>query len=174
MFTPKNIEAALVDLFEKCNPEDMAYMLENFDEEFDDIDPKALALIFDEKADMVYDYHLLSVADEAVECCGNAILPRRAVRLMSNINKVSENDTIAIFQCRELWLMENMKFAEIQNVALLVKENDKTTCVTEYRHFIKTINQADDVFFDASDLVCELDDMYMDALLELEATIDEP
>ncbi len=37
MFTPKNIQVALEELFDLCDPDYMMDMLENYGEEFDDI-----------------------------------------------------------------------------------------------------------------------------------------
>ena len=43
MFTPKNIQVALEELYDLCDPDYMMDMLENYGEEFDDISPELLA-----------------------------------------------------------------------------------------------------------------------------------
>ena len=39
MFTPKNIQSALEELYDLCDPDYMVDMLVNYSEEFDDISP---------------------------------------------------------------------------------------------------------------------------------------
>ncbi|EJW91342.1 hypothetical protein EVA_20548 [gut metagenome] len=46
MFTPNNIQIALENLYDLCDPNYMMDMLENYGEEFDDISPKLLARAF--------------------------------------------------------------------------------------------------------------------------------
>ena len=46
MFTPKNIQVALEELYDLCDPDYMMDMLENYGEEFDDISPTLLAQAF--------------------------------------------------------------------------------------------------------------------------------
>lgn len=56
MFTPKNIQVALEELFDLCDPDYMMDMLENYGEEFDDISPVFLARAFQNSAEMVCEY----------------------------------------------------------------------------------------------------------------------
>lgn len=46
MFTPKNIQGALEELYDLCDPDYMVDMLVNYSEEFDDISPALLAKSF--------------------------------------------------------------------------------------------------------------------------------
>jgi len=49
MFTPKNIQGALEELYDLCDPDYMVDMLVNYSEEFDDISPALLAKSFQKK-----------------------------------------------------------------------------------------------------------------------------
>ena len=49
MFTPKNIQGALEELYDLCDPDYMVDMLVNYSEEFDDISPTLLARSFQKK-----------------------------------------------------------------------------------------------------------------------------
>lgn len=64
MFTPKNIQGALEELYDLCDPDYMVDMLVNYGEEFDDISPTLLAKSFQKNAEMVCEYRVLSSAGE--------------------------------------------------------------------------------------------------------------
>ena len=53
MFTPKNIQGALEELYDLCDPDYMVDMLVNYSEEFDDISPALLAKSFQKNAEMM-------------------------------------------------------------------------------------------------------------------------
>ena len=64
MFTPKNIQGALEELYDLRDPDYMVDMLVNYGEEFDDISPTLLAKSFQKNAEMVCEYRVLSSAGE--------------------------------------------------------------------------------------------------------------
>ena len=64
MFTPKNIQGALEELYDFCDPDYMVDMLVNYGEKFDDISPTLLAKSFQKNAEMVCEYRVLSSAGE--------------------------------------------------------------------------------------------------------------
>ena len=66
MFTPKNIQGALEELYDLCDPDYMVDMLVNYGEEFDDISPTLLAKSFQKNAEMVCEYRVLSSAGEGI------------------------------------------------------------------------------------------------------------
>ena len=66
MFTPKNIQGALEELYDLCDPDYMVDMLVNYSEEFDDISPTLLARSFQKNAEMVCEYRVLSSAGEGI------------------------------------------------------------------------------------------------------------
>ena len=78
MFTPKNIQVALEELYDLCDPDYMMDMLENYGEEFDDISPTLLAQAFQKRAEMVSEYRMLSTIGEGFSYQGTALLQNRA------------------------------------------------------------------------------------------------
>ena len=58
MFTPKNIQGALEELYDLCDPDYMVDMLVNYSEEFDDISPALLAKSFQKNAEMISEYRV--------------------------------------------------------------------------------------------------------------------
>ena len=79
MFTPKNIQGALEELYDLCDPDYMVDMLVNYSEEFDDISPALLAKSFQKNAEMISEYQLSYVTNsgegEGLLFYGNVILP---------------------------------------------------------------------------------------------------
>lgn len=67
MFTPKNIQGALEELYDLCDPDYMVDMLVNYSEEFDDISPALLAKSFQKNAEMISEYRVLSSAGEGMQ-----------------------------------------------------------------------------------------------------------
>ena len=85
MFTPKNIQGALEELYDLCDPDYMVDMLVNYSEEFDDISPALLAKSFQKNAEMISEYRVLSSAGEGIDYQGKVLLNSRAVRLLSYV-----------------------------------------------------------------------------------------
>ena len=90
MFTPKNIQGALEELYDLCDPDYMVDMLVNYSEEFADISPTLLAKSFQKNAEMVSEYQVLSSAGEGIDYQGKALLNSRAVRLLSYYRQTAE------------------------------------------------------------------------------------
>ena len=61
MFTPKNIQGALEELYDLCDPDYMVDMLVNYSEEFDDISPALLAKSFQKNAEMISEYRVYMI-----------------------------------------------------------------------------------------------------------------
>ena len=74
MFTPKNIQGALEELYDLCDPDYMVDMLVNYSEEFDDISPALLAKSFQKNAEMISEYRVLSSAGEGIDYQGKVLL----------------------------------------------------------------------------------------------------
>lgn len=92
MFTPKNIQGALEELYDLCDPDYMVDMLVNYSEEFDDISPALLAKSFQKNAEVVSEYRVLSSAGEGIDYQGKVLLNSRAVRLLSYVEDMSGNE----------------------------------------------------------------------------------
>ena len=75
MFTPKNIQGALEELYDLCDPDYMVDMLVNYSEEFDDISPTLLARSFQKNAEMVCEYRVLSSAGDGIDYQGRNTVP---------------------------------------------------------------------------------------------------
>lgn len=110
MFTPKNIQVALEELFDLCDPDYMMDMLENYGEEFDDISPALLARAFQNSAEMVCEYRVLSIVDEGIDYRGEVLLGNRAVKLLSCIADMTGDERVRTVQSKELWLAEDMTY----------------------------------------------------------------
>lgn len=107
MFTPKNIQGALEELYDLCDPDYMVDMLVNYSEEFDDISPALLAKSFQKNAEMISEYRVLSSAGEGIDYQGKVLLNSRAVRLLSYVEDMSGDEKVRTIQSKELWLAED-------------------------------------------------------------------
>lgn len=173
MFTSNKIEVALNELFDLCDFDDMEMMFENYAEEFEDICPDILALAFQSKAHMVPAYRVISIAGEGIDYMSRAIFKNRAVKILGYAVDSVGDEKVRTVQSKELWLQEDMTFSIVNCVVLIVGNDEDHICVTEYRSLIKNIEQEEDIFFDPSDLVCELDDICMFESLKVKAAMNE-
>ena len=174
MFTPKNIQVALEELYDLCDPDYMMDMLENYGEEFDDISPILLAQAFQKRAEMVSEYRMLSTIGEGFSYQGTALLQNRAVRLLSFSEDGTDDERVHTIQRKELWLEEDMTFSVVSCITTFVIENEEAICMTEYRSLVTAVECERDISFDMGSLICELDDICMfEHLLNDDATVCE-
>ena len=159
MFTPKNIQGALEELYDLCDPDYMVDMLVNYSEEFDDISPTLLARSFQKNAEMVCEYRVLSSAGEGIDYQGTVLLNSRAVRLLSYVEDTSGNEKVRTIQSKELWLTEDMTFYVVSCMSTITMDKEEAICLNEHRSVVTTVECEDDIFFDMGSLICELDDI---------------
>ena len=174
MFTPNNIQVALEELFALCDPDYMMDMLENYGEEFDDISPTLLAKAFQNSAEMVCKYRVLSTVDEGIDYRGEVILSNRAIRLLSCVADMTGDERVRTVQNKELWLSEDMKFYVVSCISTITMDKEEAICLNEHRSVVTVLEHEDDIFFDIGSLICELDDICMfELLINDDATICE-
>lgn len=175
MYTPKNIQAALEELFDLVDPDCMMDMLENYGEEFDDISPTLLAEAFQRNAEMIPEYRVLSSAGDGIDYQSVMLLENRAVRLLSYTTDRTGDERVFTIQSKELWLEEDMSFTVVSCMATFVMDKEEAICLNEHRRFITTVEREADIFFDIGSLVCELDDICMfEHLVNADTTVCEP
>lgn len=175
MFTPKNIQVALEELYDLCDPDYMMDMLENYGEEFDDISPGLLAKAFQRSAETVCEYRVLSSAGDGIDYHGMALLNNRAVRLLSCATDMTGDERVRTIHSKELWLEEDMTFTVVSCISTYMMDKDEAICLNEHRRFITSVECGDDIFFDMGSLICELDDICMfEILVNADATVCEP
>ena len=159
MFTPKNIQGALEELYDLCDPDYMVDMLVNYSEEFDDISPALLAKSFQKNAEMISEYRVLSSAGEGIDYQGKVLLNSRAVRLLSYVEDMSGDEKVRTIQSKELWLAEDMTFYVVSCMSTITMDKEEAICLNEHRSVVTTVECEDDIFFDMGSLICELDDI---------------
>ena len=141
MFTEKEMSDALKWLFDLYQPEDY----EAYDEE--EVGSVALCL---------------------PEIC---MALRDKVETLYTDMEISVFDMVDTSYNRELWLLEDMSFAVVHNVSMVVKSEDYYY-TTEYRSIVKLLKERDDLFFTPESLMEELDNICIPQW-ESEATIYE-
>lgn len=125
MFTPKNIQGALEELYDLCDPDYMVDMLVNYSEEFDDISPALLAKSFQKNAEMISEYRVLSSAGEGIDYQGKVLLNSRAVRLLSYVEDMSGDEKVRTIQSKELWLAEDMTFYVVSCMSTITMDKEE-------------------------------------------------
>ena len=148
MFTPKNIQGALEELYDLCDPDYMVDMLVNYSEEFDDISPTLLARSFQKNAEMVCEYRVLSSAGDGIDYQGTVLLNSRAVRLLSCVEDTSGNEKVRTIQSKELWLAEDMTFYVVSCMSTITMDKEEAICLNEHRSVVTTVECEDNIFFD--------------------------
>ena len=139
MFTPKNIQGALEELYDLCDPDYMVDMLVNYSEEFDDISPALLAKSFQKNAEMISEYRVLSSAGEGIDYQGKVLLNSRAVRLLSYVEDMSGDEKVRTIQSKELWLAEDMTFYVVSCMSTITMDKEEAICLNEHRSVVTTV-----------------------------------
>ena len=142
MFTPKNIQGALEELYDLCDPDYMVDMLVNYSEEFDDISPALLAKSFQKNAEMISEYRVLSSAGEGIDYQGKVLLNSRAVRLLSYVEDMSGDEKVRTIQSKELWLAEDMTFYVVSCMLILSRLVDTFSSRILYPMLLLSVNHS--------------------------------
>lgn len=169
MFTEKEMSDALKWLFDLFQPEDY----EAYDEE--EVGCAALCLLevcmaLRDKAETAYEYVVKTNIDRGFEYRGKELFMQRACLIYSDI-EIGIYDMTDTSYNRELWLLEDMSFALVHNVSMVIKSGD-FYYATEYRSIVKLLKERDDLFFTPESLTEELEEMCIPQW-ENEATIYE-
>ena len=98
------------------------------------------------------------------------LFDQRACLIISDVEQAVLDEIQTTYET-ELWLMEDMNFAIVRCVSMLIGSDD-TGYVTEYRAFKKILKNAEDLFFSPEELIEELESMCVPQW-EHEATIYE-
>lgn len=169
MFTKEKVKKALERLFSFFPEEELELLHDNYEEELEDINPAVLAEAFREKADFADECHVVCRAGDGLEFRKKILFNQKAVRLISCIEDIHEDDKLAVLRCTELWMLVSGKFAAVEYIGTATLDGQNIICGTEYRTFLHYIRSEADIFFDPCDLVCWLDDECMLYLLEKQA-----
>lgn len=122
MFTEKEMSDALKWLFDLFQPEDY----EAYDEE--EVGCAALCLpevcmALRDKAETAYEYVVKTNIDRGFEYRGKELFMQRACLIYSDI-EIGIYDMTDTSYNRELWLLEDMSFALVHNVSMVIKSGD--------------------------------------------------
>ena len=169
MFTEKEMSDALKWLFDLFQPEDY----EADDEEevgCADLWLMEVCKALRDKAETAYEYVVKTNIDRGFEYRGKELFMQRACLIYSDI-EIGIYDMTDTSYNRELWLLEDMSFALVHNVSMVIKSGD-FYYATEYRSIVKLLKERDDLFFTPESLTEELEEMCIPQW-ENEATIYE-
>ena len=166
MFTEKEMSDALKWLFDLFQPEDY----EAYDEEEVGLCLPEVCMALRDKAETPYEYVVKTNIDRGFEYRGKELFMQRACLIYSDM-EIGIYDMTDTSYNRELWLLEDMSFALVHNVSMVIKSGD-FYYATEYRSIVKLLKDRDDLFFTPESLTEELEEMCIPQW-ENEATIYE-
>ena len=112
MFTPKKIAKAFEKLFELFDEDVLSALNENYHEEIDDISPFWLAKAFNANAIKLYGYRAVSHIGDGVNFYGKPLTKKKGILLLNYLDGSIENDHLQMVHTSELWLLEDMSFAQ--------------------------------------------------------------
>lgn len=168
MFNEREMSKAIDWLFELFSPEDY----EGYDE--DEIGyagglclPEVCTALRG-AAQTVYQYSVAGGYEKCFNYRGMELFDQRACLIISDVEQAVLDEIKTTYET-ELWLMEDMNFAIVRCVSMLIGSDD-TGYVTEYRAFKKILKNAEDLFFSPEELIEELESMCVPQW-EHEATI---
>ena len=121
-------------------------------------------------AQTVYQYSVAGGYEKCFNYRGMELFDQRACLIISDVEQAVLDEIKTTYET-ELWLMEDMNFAIVRCVSMLIGSDD-TGYVTEYRAFKKILKSAEDLFFSPEELIEELESMCVPQW-EHEATIYE-
>lgn len=155
MFTEKNLKNAFQCLCGLYDENDR-WMLEDdyFVEE--GIHNECLTKALQDRMEEVFEYKAVSDGNN-VDYRGRYLFDQRAVRIIAYENFSMEDDYYGMEYDAELWLLEDMTFAEVRCFRTMIETDGYLGAVTEYRVVQNEIESSDDLFFTIEDLLDELE-----------------
>ena len=148
MFNEKEMSKAIDWLFEMFSPEDY----EGYDE--DEIGyagglclPEVCTALRG-AAQTVYQYSVAGGYEKCFNYRGMELFDQRACLIISDVEQAVLDEIKTTYET-ELWLMEDMNFAIVRCVSMLIGSDD-TGYVTEYRAFKKILKSAEDFLWSRS------------------------
>ena len=156
MFTERNIKNAFQSLCELFNEEDRWMLDEDYFAE-EGITNYCLSKALADRMEEVFEFRAVCDTEDYMDYCGRYLFEQRAVRIITYENFGMGNNHYAMEYDAELWLLEDMTFAEVHCFRTMVESNGYLGAATEYRVVRKKIEAGDDLFFTIEELLEELD-----------------
>lgn len=158
MFNEREIIQAVERIYDMFDEGTIEIMLENHPDELV-IPDELLAQAIRDRVMTVYEYRALCDAGDCIDYHGKELFDQRAAFILSYVEAAAESDYCCVDYRTELWLLEDMSFAVVHAVITMVNDDDRPCCITEYRTFVRTVEDEEDIFFEPEDFICELDDI---------------
>ena len=124
-----------------------------------------------DRAEPVYAFDANGLLSAALKYRGRKLFDSNATLLWRELTHAEEDDGLDTTRYLEMWLLEDMSFALVHNVSMVIKSGD-FYYATEYRSIVKLLKERDDLFFTPESLTEELEEMCIPQW-ENEATIYE-
>lgn len=156
MFTERNIKNAFQTLCELFDENDRWMMDEDYFAE-EGITNYSLSEALADRMEEVFEFKAVCDLEGYMDYCGRYLFDQRAVRILTYENFAMEDNHYGVEYDAELWLLEDMSFAEVHCFRTMIENCGYVGAVSEYRVVQKEIESSDDLFFSIEELLEELD-----------------
>lgn len=158
MFNEREIRQAVERIMDMFDEEILDVMEDNFSDEMD-LSYDVLTQAIRDNIMRVLEYRAVADAGDCIDYFGKELFDQRATFILAYEDATAENNLYSVVCRTELWLLEDMTFAVVRAIITAVESGDSPSCITEYRCLVRTIEDADDIFFEPEDFICGLDDL---------------
>ena len=159
MFAVKDVKRALRWIFSLYDDEDVSILLEDDDEDvLSALMPEELSRKYKREARNISMFWASRGPKDKGSWSGSKLFKKKAAVLCA-INMDSRTTSNHRVESRsELWLLSNMRFAEVHCVRSIALRKNRPVSITECRTLVKYVKKSSDLFVDAYTLFCQLDD----------------
>ena len=148
---------AVERIYKMFDEETMELLKQNYAEEMD-LPREILAQAIRDRAVPIYEYRASCDAGNGIDYYGKELFNQRAACILRSQTSTAECDHYSMAYYTELWLLEDASFMVVHAVVTtVVNDRNSLGCIAEYRTVAHGIKDADDIFFEPEDLICELD-----------------
>ena len=155
MFSKKEVNRALTWMFCLYDIADVEIMGTDFDtvpEVVDALTPDILARKYKKEAQKLNAFRVSTGPEDEGSYSGEELFPQKAVFICAVDCQKVATDRIRVESESELWLLSNMKFAQVHCTRILTLNGEEVTSVTECRNLVGIIKGKEDLLVDAQTL----------------------
>ena len=151
------MKKALSWLIELFSPEDYSAYDEVEMKKYCGLSLEEVSMALRDTAETIYQYTVSNENEMGFNYRGKELFPQRGCLIHKEMD-CGTSDFITTTYNTELWLLENMTFAIVRCVHMVI-EAEGNCYETEYRSYVKTVEGREDLLFSPDDLISEMEEM---------------
>ncbi|NCC42496.1 MAG: hypothetical protein EOM18_02710 [Clostridia bacterium] len=159
MFTEKKIVKAISWLIQLYRPEDYSAYDEEEIGKNDGLCLPEVSMAVRDGMRTIYQYEVHGNCKYSFNYCGKELFNQRGCRIHTEMD-TGISDFTTITYNTELWLLEDMTFATVRCVHMVMAK-ERYKYQTEYRAFVKKVESRKDLLFSPEDVIGDMEEMCM-------------